>query len=762
MTNIVGGNAGKIPHFDIGPDGVATNGLSKAKSSDFLELISILSNSQEGIEQALENRQMPHKTALAVSSLDKGLSKPQTQKTDMSLSEMINIIGDLKSSKWITEEKNITGSTLSQLSGIVKSPTDPSETDITAQLNSLIGSIRLSLDKLQMGKDFLTIKNSQIDFKDDTQVFVSLFGEHSLSEKTKTTDYLRGFFQSDRLNHESVLENLEGEVVENSGGEVFHSFAGVKNLPVESGKDGALRLNLSELEKVISENTELVTVNNFYLNQKSMSNKTIEGEHHELDMLDLEIELSANELNAELSKLGHENLFRVRENFPLGAPADWHAVSIDIPNKNLAGLNVTISLKNAENFDIPRPDIIINFNGNEDVVHLSQQSNNLIKMERISSSLQSHARINPMISSIAVEQNEIAIDQTQIVRSFQNIQGNNPVMENARILSSEYLGSSDLPPVDKISLNEISSPSFAKFLKDRLQLAINSVSHKINFKQEIANFIKKSEAKLIINEIANKVVKRDLGLGNSRNSKKELFLSSADIIGYRQIISDNISKTGSQINKSIKNIVTTDAENNDLMFKSISEQAPIMQNAKLPNTLISNGESSVQSNTEQNITRLETTIDRNSNVQAQTFSQRISLLEAQFSSRLANALLNQAINSRENFDLILEPETFGKVRVNVSIDSSQIDVKLLAENSSTLSILRASESMLQTISEQNGLKLAEYNVELSNNAQNNEGSHGRKGGKDQNKNVNEGIEVVEETRDPFDENDDTHSLNLIA
>ena len=116
----------------------------------------------------------------------------------------------------------------------------------------------------------------------------------------------------------------------------------------------------------------------------------------------------------------------------------------------------------------------------------------------------------------------------------------------------------------------------------------------------------------------------------------------------------------------------------------------------------------------------------------------------------------------ENFELQLEPESFGKVRVNVSVDSSQIDVKLTAENSATLAILRASESMLHSISEQNGLKLAEYNVELNNNAQNNEGSNGRKDGKDQKGNLNEGVETMEETLDPLNQDDDVHSLNLIA
>ena len=112
--------------------------------------------------------------------------------------------------------------------------------------------------------------------------------------------------------------------------------------------------------------------------------------------------------------------------------------------------------------------------------------------------------------------------------------------------------------------------------------------------------------------------------------------------------------------------------------------------------------------------------------------------------------------------MVLEPESFGKVRVNVSVDSSQIDVKLIAENSATLAILRASESMLQSISEQNGLKLAEYNVELNNNAQNNEGSNGRKDEKDQKNSMNDGVENLEDTQDLLDQNDSVHSLNLIA
>jgi len=141
---------------------------------------------------------------------------------------------------------------------------------------------------------------------------------------------------------------------------------------------------------------------------------------------------------------------------------------------------------------------------------------------------------------------------------------------------------------------------------------------------------------------------------------------------------------------------------------------------------------------------------------------KLSVLDAQFNSRIATTLLEQAINSKENFDLILEPETFGKVRVNVSLENLQLDVKLTAENSATLAILRASESILQSITEVNGLKLAEYNVELSNNNQNNSGSkqqkdnNGEKGSR-----MGENQSELEDKLDSSYE-DGSHKLNLIA
>ena len=55
MTSIVGGNASKIPHFDLGPDGGAKTGLSNSQASDFFDLISMLNISFDASEKKLND-----------------------------------------------------------------------------------------------------------------------------------------------------------------------------------------------------------------------------------------------------------------------------------------------------------------------------------------------------------------------------------------------------------------------------------------------------------------------------------------------------------------------------------------------------------------------------------------------------------------------------------------------------------------------------------------------------------------------------------
>ena len=99
----------------------------------------------------------------------------------------------------------------------------------------------------------------------------------------------------------------------------------------------------------------------------------------------------------------------------------------------------------------------------------------------------------------------------------------------------------------------------------------------------------------------------------------------------------------------------------------------------------------------------------------------INIYDAQFSSRLGMLLADQISSGTENFEIQLEPESFGRVRVNVSLESSNVEVKMLADNNAAVLALRGSENMLQNIAEQNGLKLSDYSVGMQNN-QNGDGS----------------------------------------
>ena len=745
MTNIIGGNSGKIQQFDQGPDSLAASGTTKSQAIDFFQLISLLSDSPiEGEKSSETNNTIPNHKVI-----------PNIKAEHFSQNEFVDVTQDFEGLLEPGEARNVNNSTLSQLSGIIKSSTIASRTDTELQLKNLLSTISLELDKLQLGNDFLAIKNSKIGLKDTTEAFLGLFEENSSdkTDKSKILNYLKIIVPSENL------PNLPSS--KNSNENTFESSALIKNLPFESGRNGSLLLDLSDFKSAgLEKNEGIALTSSLYLDQDSLLDNQNKNQNDKIDAFNLSIEISANGLNAEVSNLSYGNLTLQKEKFPLVGLDELSAITVEIPNKNLAALNVTISIENPKAFIIPDTYVVINFDGSQDFTGPAQQPFDLTRIESLSPSegVSPANKISQIIAGIGLEQKDFVVDETQIIKSFQPNKSISSLAENVKTFSSELITSTEPPIINKIDLSEISSVDFAKFLKDRLQVAVSSVTKKLNFKKDIAEFLEVSKAAVIIREATSKVVKKEVGLNESRSVKKKLFLSSADVIGYRLAISGKAKETDQPVKNLRENLFIAGRENTDLAFKSPDEQIPTIRNT---NTLANFG-STIQSSTEQTISRLGPAVDKSLMVQSHNFSQRISLLESQFSSRLSNALLEQAINSNESFDLILEPESFGKVRVNVSVDSSQIDVKLIAENSSTLAILRSSENMLQVISEQNGLKLAEYNVELNNNAQNNEGSQRRKNEKDQNNEFNEGVEELENKLDPLVENDDIYSLNLIA
>ena len=314
---------------------------------------------------------------------------------------------------------------------------------------------------------------------------------------------------------------------------------------------------------------------------------------------------------------------------------------------------------------------------------------------------------------------------------------------------------SDLPNV------ELPSKEMLEFLREKLKVSNDTLTKELATKNKVINFIKTNELSLPITAAVSKVIKSDFKSFENLSPKKKLLVSTADVIGFRKEVSSSLGKEKIEGNKA----VFAYSSNKDLNVK--------LDNSSLAETNFSSETGSVETLNRQlksiNFSQLDPmqnkvnqTSEKMQLTNTATSQARLSVLDAQFSSRLAANLLEQAATSKENFDLILEPENFGKVRVNVSLENLQLDVKLTAENSATLAILRASEQVLQSITELNGLKLAEYNVELNNTLQNNNGSKEQKEQNSKsNANVDQNVENSEDNGESYTD-DSSHSLNLMA
>ena len=326
-----------------------------------------------------------------------------------------------------------------------------------------------------------------------------------------------------------------------------------------------------------------------------------------------------------------------------------------------------------------------------------------------------------------------------------NIENNSSHLFQENLLSLEE---KDLPSID-----------FLNNVKEKIKVANDFLVRELAVKNNIEKFIEKSAGSLSLQKVVSNYFEKEFGLKSVFSKKSELFRSTSDVLSFR--MNKNLTTNKSEVKKIefsefsfldfddqliTKEIDVSRKAANDVELKLMSE--PV-------NKVLPTQSDSGQIRVEPLNAKLQS-ISQSSNIN------RFSVLDAQFASRMASAVLEQAINSKESFDLILEPEAFGKVRVNVSLESLQLEVKLSAENTATLAILRASEAVLQSITELNGLKLAEYSVELSNNAQNNSGSREQKENSGQNdRKTNDQLEKNDDKLEPF-KDEGSHSLNLIA
>ena len=101
---------------------------------------------------------------------------------------------------------------------------------------------------------------------------------------------------------------------------------------------------------------------------------------------------------------------------------------------------------------------------------------------------------------------------------------------------------------------------------------------------------------------------------------------------------------------------------------------------------------------------------------APNLTNNISLYDAQYASKISMLVVDKVLSGNENFEINLEPESFGKIKVNISMDKQSIDIRMFAETQAAASILRANEDSLLQITSQNGMKLAGFSVGMQNGA----------------------------------------------
>ena len=316
--------------------------------------------------------------------------------------------------------------------------------------------------------------------------------------------------------------------------------------------------------------------------------------------------------------------------------------------------------------------------------------------------------------------------------------------------------------ISRQSLNFVSAADLSEDFAEKLISRLNSlVSGEFDNRQMLNNLrseISKNEAVINLDDNLRLPIS-DLLTAFKRKTKNRLMVSTADVVSYRDALNSN-EKPGYDFQW------VSAIANKDIF--SDEKIVGVNQGIRANSSRIETSEAKLGSNNVTEQARFQaqgnpadaTAKQNMPNIGQNAALNSLNLYEAQFSSRLGMLLADQIAKGSENFELQLEPESFGKVRVNVSLESSNVEVKMVAENSAAVMALRGSESVLQFIAEQNGLKLSEYSVDMQNN-QNGDNTN-KKDGSDRNK--NEVNEVLKETDDEntITVSENGYNLNLLA
>ena len=742
MTNIVGGNTSNLSQPGSSQDGSSPNPLSANGGLDFLSLISVVYEGNKSPGGTVDISGNPIKSVkindesmpLDQSQVEQIFSHVEKQVSSDDISAFLKGI-NLSSGE---DEINVGISTL-QLLGQLSKPTEGSSLDVTKsnvatkyfikELSEYIEANNLNSDKP------LGIEVSDLS---------ALMQNMNMTEKESPSLVDFANFDPDNI-YTSDIKILE----------YSEELASFKKLPFTK---------LSNVVFSYEKNDEIENFNklSFLFN----SDFTKEENLSEKKAIELKVTQTPNAISVKIFDISNDKIKLAGDvndyssvETPVNPLEYKNVLNISIPSKDLAFIVLKVDVNNQGKLDyMPLPISLKPAEAFQQLYETPSAVSNanakgITEISKIfPTSINSFKGIDTAVNFGLLNVDVPAVDKSTLINGKIDISNG----DNFSKASSKNVA-------DFMHLSGIStkSPIFSdeqlRFVTEKLQQSNNITKQELISISQISEFILRNRRNSVVDSAIAKVIKGEFKTLENITSNKNLYISTTDVIGYRDNFAD--ASSGKKLLKGISYF-----DNSFSMFNKTvrNEELGVLKDLDFipASNTVENKNSPVQLvSYSSRVEQIAPQSQISANIVTPT---KLSVLDAQFNSRIATTLLEQAINSKENFDLILEPETFGKVRVNVSLENLQLDVKLTAENSATLAILRASESILQSITEVNGLKLAEYNVELSNYNQNNSGSRQQK-----ENNGEKGSTMSEnqsELEDKLDSSNDdgSHRLNLIA
>ena len=723
MTNIVGGHSNNFSQSGSSKDSLTIGVGNSNTELDFFELISFATqnhDTQDFSEELTFNKQgLIHGEA-------KGNDSEVLENLIKVASNKLNLEG-LSADTLEPKQEGVAflnGNLQNSLEGEFGTDNNFTTASIVKKLQSFqiddpIKSRTVLLNELaQELKKHILLQNNILQSQADKNIsYLKLTSENRASSSQLSNDTLH-FMQvtqatmADRENVKAVGLSKNESSVENAA-----LFSRIKLTSFENLKNGNLNLEIGQLKTDIDLDKNYQKFSQLYLNSDVSSETKNEniGNFSELD-----ITFGIGKIKAVLSDINQGKHIIKKQSLNVSNNFDeFNALNIDLELEGVAALLVNIdpgSMKNVE--------------------HYKNQT-------RIVLNVQEKLSANAVITSdIRFEDN---------IKISAGLTEPNLNTENSLVKSAE----ATLLDPSEIDL----STEMLIYLKDKIKQANKNQLQNLIKKDDIQKFLEKNELGFAIEKSVKSIFDKEFGSIKRISEKNKLSMSTADVLSFR--IGEKKSRSAEMFDNMVSNKADSLKFDGQLYLKSNPFARDMVSDFDL-NSSNEQLNKQTQSQIGSPQIRAEQTNLKTQTFQNVTNGNKFSVLEAQFSSRIASAVLEQAINSKENFDLILEPESFGKVRVNISLESLQLDVKLTAENNATLAILRASEAVLQSITELNGLKLAEYSVELNSGTQNNGGSKEQQDNNGQNqRRASDQLENSDDNLEPLID-EGSHSLNLIA